>query len=347
MAAAQAESGYALSFAVRSVHHVDAVSLAAIDDEDQVLATLDPRSGRNIGYVDDEARLSLKAGAWTWSVLARSSAVLVTDEATLKLVQQISRDVTPSADRRWSAQVRYEAFQGGGIEGAYRFEPAEQWQVGVAAQLLTLRHWRRRTLEGNVQFEAASRTYSFDLQSTQADDRLSFPFEQPKDDGGAGLLLAGDVAWRGERWAASVSVRDLGWLRWNQLPQQYATLSTQTQSYDADGYVIYKPLVQGRNSQQGYTHRLQGWWTTRASWRSAQAGEFELSSDWVQDFGALPAVAWRQRIAEVDFGAEWRIHERRVGVAIGWRGWQLRAGADRLGSQRRSRELAVSGGWAF
>lgn len=349
-AAAQTEPtapAYVWSFSARSVHHGEAVPLSAIDDEDQALEQLDPRPGRNIAYLDDEARVSLTSGAWTWSLLARSSAVLVTDESTLELVRQISRDMTPATDRRWSAQVRYESFQGGGLEAGYRFVPAEQWQVGVAAQLLTLRHWRRRTLDGQVQFEAASSTYAFDLKSTQQDDRLDFPFQGPKDEGGAGLLLAGDIAWRNDTWAASLSVRDVGWLRWNQLPQQYATLSTSTRSYDAEGFVIYKPLVQGSNQQQSYTHRLPGWWTTRASWRAQNAGEFELSSDWVQDFGALPAIAWRQRFADVDLGLQWRIHERRAGVALGWRGWQLRAGADRLGSQQRSRELAVSGSWSF
>lgn len=348
--AAQAEPAapaHAWVFSARSVHHGEAMPLEAIGDEDRALAQLDPRRGRNIAYFDDEVRLSLSTSAWTWSLLARSSAVLVTDEATLELIQQISRDVRPAADRRWSAQVRYESFQGGGLEAGYRFAPAAQWQAGVGAQLLKLRHWRRRTLEGQVQFDAAGSTYAFDLKSTQADDRLRFPFQGPKDDGGAGLLLAADVAWRDDSWAASLSVRDLGWLRWNQLPQKYATLSTQTQSYDADGFVIYKPLVEGRNRQQGYTHKLRGWWTARASWRAADTGEFELSSDWVQDFGALPAIAWRQRFADVDLGLQWRFHERRAGVALGWRGWQLRAGADKFGSQQRSRELAVSGGWHF
>lgn len=346
-ALAQGEPGYVVSFAAHSVHHGEAVPLSAIDDEDAALEQLDPRRGRNIAYVDDEVRVSVATGAWTWSLLARSSAVLVTDESTLELVRQISRDRTPATDRRWSAQVRYEAFQGGGVEAGWRFAPAEQWQAGVAAQLLSLRHWRRRTLEGDVQFEAASSTYSFDLNSTQQDDRLDFPFQGPKDSGGAGLLLRGDLAWRNETWAASLSVRDLGWLRWDRFPQQFATLSTSTRDYDADGYVIYKPLVQGRNAQQAYTHRVPGWWTTRASWRSAEAGEFELGCDWVQDFGALPAIAWRQRFDEIDLGLEWRLHERRAGVALGWRGWQLRVGADRLGSQQRSRELAVSGRWTF
>ncbi|MGA0612499.1 hypothetical protein [Caldimonas sp. KR1-144] len=342
-----AEPARAWAFSARSVHHGEAVPLAAIDDEDQALARLDPRSGRNIAYVDDEARLSLAAGAWTWSLLARSSALLVTDESTLELVRQVTSDVMSASDRRWSARVRYESFQGGGLEAGYRFAPAAQWQAGVAAQLLQLRHWRRRTLDGQVQFESASSTYAFDLKSTQADDRLRFPFQGSTGDSGAGLLLAADAAWRNERWAASLGVRDLGWLRWSRLPQQLATLSTQTQSYDADGFVIYKPLVEGRNRQQGYTHRLPGWWTARASWRAANAGEFELSSDWVQDFGALPAVAWRQRFADVDLGLHWRFHERRAGVALGWRGWQLRAGVDRFGSQQRSRELAVGGSWTF
>jgi len=331
----------------RSVHHSDAVPLDALGDEDRTLDRLDARSGRNLAYVDDELRASRAAGAWTWSLLARSRALLVTDAGTLDLVRQISLDTPPPADRRWSARVRYESFQGGGLEAGYRFAPAAAWQLDVAAQVLKLRHWRRRTLDGEARFEAGSGTYAFDLASTQADDRLRFPFQQPQGDGGAGLLLSAEAAWRDGPWAASLSVRDLGWLHWNRLPQQLGTLSTQTQGYDADGFVVYKPLVEGRNDQQGTTRTLSGWWTARASWRAAQAGEVELSSDVVPGFGALPAVAWRQRIGDVDLGLQWRFHERRATVALGWRGWQLRAGADRPGATQRSRELALSGRWSF
>lgn len=334
-------------FTARSVHHGEAVPLRALDDEDEALARLDPRSGRNIAYVDDEVRLSMPAGAWTFSVLARSSALLVTDATTLDLVRQVSSDTTPGNDRRWSAQVRYESFQGAGVEAGYRFTPAERWQAGVAVQWLKLRHFRRRTLDGQVQFDAASRTYAFDLESTHADDRLRFPFQGPTQDGGMGLLFSADVGWRDDTWAASLGVRDVGWLRWNDLPHQYATLSTHTQSYDADGFVVYEPLVVGRNEQRRHTRTMPGWWTARASWRAADAGEFELSDDWVRDYGWLPAVAWQRRFGDIDLGVQWRLHERRVGVAVGWRGWQLRLGADRIGSQQRSREFSIGGSWRF
>lgn len=343
--AAVAAPGWSLS--ARSVHHGEAVPLSAIDDEDEALRRLDPRRGRNIAYVDDEVRLSFDSGAWRWSVLARNSAVLVTSRDTLELVQQINSDVTPGTDRRWQTKLRYESFQGGGLELGYRFEPAAHWQARLATQVLQLRHWRQRRLDGPVSFEAGSATYAFDLQSSHTDDRLRFPFQGSKDDTGAGLLLAGEVGWRGDAWSASLGVRDLGWLRWRQLPQQYATLSTQTQSYDADGFVIYKPLIMGRNSQEGYTHRLRGVWSARAAWQAGEAGTLELSGDWVHDFGVLPAIAWRQRLGAVDAGLQWHVHERRATVSLGWQGWWLRAGADRLGSQQRSRELALGGGWVF
>lgn len=349
-ATAQTPSGPtadAWTVTARAVHHADALPLEALDDEDRALEQLDARPGRNIAYVDDELRVGRAAGAWHWSLLARSSALLVTDAGTLDLIRHIGLGTTASVDRHWSTRVRYESFQGAGLEAGHRFAPAPAWQVGVAAQVLTLRHWRRRTLDGQARFDAASGGHAFDLASTQADDRLRFPFQQPADGGGAGLLIGADAGWRDGPWAASLGVRDLGWLRWRRLPQQLGTLSTQTQAVDADGFVVYRPLIEGRNDQQGYTRRLSGWWTARASWRAAHAGEFELSSDWVPGFGALPAVAWRRSLADVDLDVQWRFHERRATVAIGWRGWQLRAGADGFGASQRSRELALGGSWRF
>lgn len=336
------------SLSVRSVHHGEAVPLSALGDEDEALRRLDPRGGRNIAYVDDEVRLNVEAGAWRWSALARSSAVLVTDRDTLELVRQVNSDTTPAANRQWQTKLRYEAFQGGGLAVSRRFEAASRWRASLSTQVLQLRHWRQRRLTGPVSFEAASATYGFDLQSAHTDDRLRFPFQTPQGGSGAGLLLAGELGWRGDAWSATLGVRDLGWLRWRRLPQQYASLSTQTQSYDADGFVIYEPLVMGRNSQEGFTHRLRGVWSARATWQATPGGTLELSGDWVPDFGLLPAIAWRQRFSALDAGLQWSVHERRATVSLAWQGWWLRAGADRLGSRaQRSREFALGGGWVF
>ena len=331
---------------LHSDRHADALTLAQLGTDDPV-ALLRPRSGRNIAYVDDELRLTRRDGAWSWSLLARQSASLATDGQTLQLIEQVEGLGDTARDRRWQTHVRYEQFSGGGLELGRRFVPAAGWQIGVATQLLQLQHWRERWLAGPVQFDAASGTYSFDLQSHQADDRKRFPFQQGFAGRGSAFLLHGELAWEGGPWQLAARVRDLGWLHWSGLPQQDLALNTDTQSVDADGFVIYQPLVQGRNSQRGLTRSMSGRWRASARWGMDEDRGLEVALVTQRSFGILPAITWAQRVGGVDMRIGWQLHEKRLTFGLVWHGLELRAGTDRLGSGAHSRDLAVSGGWSW
>jgi hypothetical protein len=329
---------------VRSDHHSDAVALRDLnDDAGQHLA---PRGERSLAWVDDELRASRDAGAWTWSLLARSRATLVASRGALDLVSQVEGVHPADANRHWETDARMRGFSGAGIELSRHFRPASGWRARVDAQVLVLRHWRERHIAGTVDYEAASATYAVDLQSSQLDDRLDFPFRSRFASRGSALLLGGELAWQSGPWSSSITLRDLGWLRWRGVPQRNATLATATQSYDADGFVIYKPLIQGNNSQAGGTRRAPASATTQLAWQAGPDTQALLAADWLPGFGALPRIAWQQRFGDWQTAVEWRFHERRLGVALQWRGLQLRVGADRLDGAARSRELMLAYTWS-
>ncbi len=337
----------AWTLSLRTDHHVDAVPLGALGDDETARRALSPRPGRNVAYVDDEARLGRRLGQWQWSLVARSHATLVSSEDALDLARSLEQDAVPASDRTWHTRLRYQAFQGAGVELAQVLAPRPGWHASWSVQLLKLRHWRERDIDGPVRFDAASGTYTFDLQSTELDDRLDFPFRTPYANAGLGVLAGGELGFRGEAVSLAVGVRDAGQLRWRGLPQQRATLSTETSRYDEDGFLVYQPLIQGRNSQSGYRQSLSGRWSVRASWRHEALGELEASSTWIRGFGALPALAWFTPVAEGRLGLHWRVHERRATVSFDWAGWQLRLGTDRLGSGAHSREVSMRGAMAF
>ena len=345
-AAAQDGAGTDWRLSLHSDRHADALTIAELGVDDPV-ALLRPRAGRNIAYVDDELRLTRRDGAWQWSLLVRQSASLATEQQTLQLIAQVEGLGDTTRDRRWQTHVRYEQFSGGGLELGRRFVPAAGWQLSVAAQVLQLQHWRERGLDGPVQFDAASGSYSFDLQSHQADDRKRFPFQQGFASRGSALLLHGELAWDDGPWQLAAGVRDLGWLHWTGLPQQDLVLNTDTQAVDANGFVIYQPLVQGRNSQSGLTRSMSGRWSARARWALDSERSVEASAITQRSFGVLPAIAWAQRVGSVETRLGWQFHEKRVTFGLIWRGLELRAGTDRLGSGAHSRDLALAGTWAW
>ncbi len=328
---------------IRADRHSDPVPLADLDSDD--LDRLRARSGRSLAYVEDEIRASRTQGAWTWSLLARSSATLIANRDALELAAQLARVAPADRDRHWNTEVDFRAFSGAGLEAARAFKVADAWDAKLSVQLLSLARWREREINGPVSYDVATRGYSFDVRSTETSDRLDFPFRQAFGSHGLGLLLGGEITWQGPQVAISVAMRDLGWLRWSGVPQDDARLSSFTQSYDADGFVIYEPLIQGQYNQSGRTARLAPKWALKASWESNGYGRFEAATDWLPGFGALPSVGWGQRFGSIDLGLGWRFHERRATVSLAWEGLRLRFGADRFGSGAHSRDVTL--GWAF
>lgn len=342
LASREGERPWRLS--VRSVHHADALALRDMGN-DEAVGRLDPRSGRNIAYVDDEARIERQWGAWRVGLLARARATLVANGEALSLARELDRDTRSGESARWPVRLRYDGFQGAGLAVQREFAPAPGWTASLQVQGLQLRHWRQRRLDGSVGFDAPTQTYAFGLRSMGSDDRMALPFGG----GGAashghGLLLGGEIAWRGVAWNAAIGVSDLGVLRWKRRVREDATLSSDTRTVDADGFVVYKPLVQGQFAQAGGSQRLRGRASTRIGIAVGASDELFAAGQWVPGFGVLPAVGWEGRRGAWALGMQWHLHERRVGIDIGWRAWRLRLGAD---SARRSREWGVSAGWAL
>lgn len=367
-AAAGAPAGGVVTFSLRSDHHADAATLGVLDRGHfgrAEWAQVSPRAGDNLARIDDEARLGWRqrGGAldgWQIAVLARSQATLVASHDALALAAQVARGERQAAGADWQTRVRLRAFTGAGLafgrEQALTFVPAPgRWQAGWEVQTLALGRWREREIAGPVHLDAATQRYGFTLASAEADSRLRLPFQQPAASHGAGLLLGGRLDWQGQdlpgAWApwAHLALRDGGWLRWRGLPQQQATLDTATASTDADGFLVYQPLIQGQNRQSTVT-RWQPWRATLAGGVAlADRQRLGLRLDTLPGWGLLPALTWQRPAASptapgwagVGLNAEWCLHERRLTLGLDWRSFSLRAGADRPGGSARSR------GWAL
>lgn len=327
-----------------SSRHADALPLHKLDIDD-VAGQFQPRSGRNIAYMHDELRLSTQRGANTWSLLARQDATLVSTADALDIARTLEAVGTPTASQQWNVHAKYQSYTGGGAAWSRTFEIAQGWQALFGLQALVLGQYREFQLDGPAAYDAALNQWAFDLRYRRIDSRLEFPFQQDFAARGFALLTDGALRWRGEDWSAAVSWRNAGWMRWRGLPQQDAVLSTNTQAIDADGFVIYKPLIEGRYTQETVNRTIPGIANARVGWRLSPDTEFAVSADYVDGFGVLPRVAARQRVGEAHVGAAYDTHERRLGMALDWAGWRLGFGIDRLGDEAHSREFRVGYVW--
>lgn len=332
---------------LRSSRHSDFGSIGDLRSDDA--SRHRARGSRNLAYVDEEVRVQRSAGAWSFALLARSTATLYASRDAVDLLrhaQDIGRDAT---DRQWDVDARLRGFTGGGLEAARGFELAPGWSARGLVQALVLTRWRDRHIAGAAGFRAATATYGFGLQSTEINDRLKFPFQVAHDPRGAGLLFGADLRWEPGDWVLGLSARDLGWLYWKGVPQQEFTLSSDTRAVDEDGFVVFRPLLQGQNSQRGLARTAPARWSGFVQWKAPRDGRLTVAAEYVKDFGLLPSASWSQPLGPLQAEVAWRFHERRLELGLGWGGLRVRLGADRLGSpgDMHSRTVAVSYSRAF
>lgn len=330
---------------VTSSRHADALPLNRLDADD-VAAEFRPRGGRNVAYARDELRVSRTGGRHTWSLLARQNATLVGTHDAFDLARTVESEGTPEASHQWNVHAKYLGFAGAGAAWRGTFDVAGGWSAHAGLQGLVLSQWREYQLDGPAAYDAALQRWQFDLRYRRTDSRLEYPFQQAYDGRGQALLTEGGLRWSGADAAVAVSWRDAGWLRWRGLPQQDAVLSTDTQAVDADGFVIYKPLVQGRFSQATRRRTVAGIVNVMASWASSPATLWSAGADRVPGFGFLPQVKVQHRLGSATWTARYDLHERRAGVGWGWHGWQVAYGVDRVDGDARSREFRLGYSWS-
>lgn len=298
------------------------------------------RGGRNIAYMEDEARLTRSSGRWSFSLLVRSSGVVTANGDALAAANQFGGTQRSSQREQWNADARMTSFTGAGAEVKLRMDT--RLPVSVSAQVLGLSNLRELSVQGPAGFDPATGTYSFDLHGDKADRRLTFPFMRTFPRYGLGVLFGAETSWEQGPATLHVAIRDLGWLIWNDLPHQVEQLSTQTRSVDQYGYVIYKPLLQGRNTQARFVTHAIPRLSASADWHVSTQTDVQASVDEVPGFGLLPAVSASRRFGATQVGVGWRFHERRLELALRSGGFTLALGADSLGSDAHSRFLMVS-----
>ncbi|MEJ8835600.1 hypothetical protein [Ramlibacter sp. AN1133] len=315
---------------------------SSIDDlRDDNAAGYRARFGRNLAYVQEEVRLQRREGAWSLSLLGRSSATLVGNRDAIEALRHSRGLGRDASDRHFDVHAHLRGFAGAGVEVERGFVLEPQWSGALLVQALALTRWREREIRGAADFVGATSTYTFDLRSSELNDRLQFPFQQPQGAAGAGLLFGGDLAWGRGPWSARAALRDVGLLHWRGVPQQDFTLSTSTRAIDAGGFVVFRPLLQGRNTQSGLTRSAPWRAQVSAGWQATERGSLQAGARWFRGFGALPSVGWTQRFGQLETGATWQFHEQRLVLDARWGGWRVYVGADRLDGVH-SRVLGVA-----
>jgi hypothetical protein len=114
------------------------------------------RSRRNLAYMDDEVRLSRSSGALDWSLLVRSSGVVVANRDALAAANHVEGTTRANAAEQWNIAARMTSFTGAGAE--VKLKLATQIPLAISAQALALTRLRELSVDGPASYEPKSGT---------------------------------------------------------------------------------------------------------------------------------------------------------------------------------------------
>jgi hypothetical protein len=325
--AAQAWSGLDVRqwrFQLRSDLHSDALELRYFGQKNWS-DNARPRSGMNLVQIDQSVSMSVGSSAqghqlgWTRRQMGR----LVASEDTVRRMGQIDRGEHAPESWNWRPDLLLKGFSGEGLDWTYRSFSGAGWSWEGGLQWLRLSRLYGRELTGTVSYDAADQSYGFQAQSLQVGSNLKLPFQKPVETLGQALLVHGHIHWRSESFGLSAGLRDWGQLRWAGLPQQVLRLNSSTSERDENGFIVYKPSIQGQNSQPVIRWRAPYTLDVAAHWRLGSAGQFSLQGERVPDFGWLPSLRWSRSLGSLDGALQWRMHQRDLLMQAQWHGWSV------------------------
>jgi hypothetical protein len=256
---------------------------------------------------------------WTRRQMGR----LVASEDTVRRMGQIDRGEHAPESWNWRPDLLLKGFSGEGLDWTYRSFSGAGWSWEGGLQWLRLSRLYGRELTGTVSYDAADQSYGFQAQSLQVGSNLKLPFQKPVETLGQALLVHGHIHWRSESFGLSAGLRDWGQLRWAGLPQQVLRLNSSTSERDENGFIVYKPSIQGQNSQPVIRWRAPYTLDVAAHWRLGSAGQFSLQGERVPDFGWLPSLRWSRSLGSLDGALQWRMHQRDLLMQAQWHGWSV------------------------
>lgn len=250
------------------------------------------RSGQNIALGDmriDAGYNNKKYGYIGY--IYREEVLIDTNQNTVELIYLATNQKNLPIGKHYNLDLSINAFKAQGIEYAKSFnlyhENKEIFNIGIGLEALQGSDMQHGTIHGNGIINS-SKDYSFNLLANYnythnyLFNLKTYPYQSHRavaygyssdlsiylqKNNLSLLLLANDI---------------LGRLYWQNLPYSYIRLSSNNKVYDANGYVKYKPILNGINWYKNYTQTLLPKYRAQLSYKYTQY-ILTCGSDWINN----------------------------------------------------------------
>ena len=337
----------------------DAVPVRRIEGD---WAVYRPRRGDGAVVQVAHAELMAVRRGWEVALTARTEGLLIGSRGAFDLVHAYKQKIVPPSGTSLEVDVRANGLwltgvrvaRSGGSANPGMWDPHDApsgWRWTLAATGLAVRRAVRADAFGQAAFDAAAGD-RYSATASRSDSSKSFGGFGNAGARGAGVTLDAGLAWRspgGMRF--NVSAVDL----WSRIgvdgaALQTARLSSQTISYDAQGYLAYQPALTGRNQAADVRTRLTRKWALSAELpvHLPLLGPSRVGAQWAR-MGPLerPTLWWSRPLAGRWVGtieADPRFDAVGIGLSSASLGLMLRAG---VGPDRQLRVMGGQVAWLW
>lgn len=220
-----------------------------------------PRNGRNAFLQRNRAEFGVEKDGWRVGAEYRIEVSLHSNRDTVEAYHLYLQRLTPAGPRRYVADAHLQAWSGSGMRvGRTMALPANAAGTPllmVSGALYGSLRNRDADVSGAVDYTPGN-AYRFDAQYFSTNNKYQYPFMPEVAQRSSGATLSAALQWPiTSQLTANVAINDL-WsrLRWTNLPALEKVIHSDVRTVDADGYINYRPQVQGQNSLLDRSSRI-------------------------------------------------------------------------------------------
>lgn len=217
-----------------------------------------PKQGRNLFVLRNRAELGIEKDGWQFGMEYRQQGAMDASYDTVEFYHLYKQRERPALARDFAVNGQFKSWSAAGLRIAHTFAlPGMNISGSTQAPLLMLSgtyyanpRMRDMALQGQINYQSND-VYSVMAQTQETNTRYTYPFMQDVAQTGSGASVSLALQWPlNEQLTANLALNDL-WSRmhWSNLPAVQKQLNSAVTSYDQDGYVNYRPLLIGQNSQ--------------------------------------------------------------------------------------------------
>lgn len=285
-------------------------------------------------------------GAWSYGYVQRYDYEIKATRDSAVLYHQVKNKIDLVPGTTYDLGVRAFHNRSQGLRVAYRFEGAD-WSVEPGLSLLSGQALTDGSIAGvATAVQAKEYAYNAEVGYHYTED---FLFDRDvRGPTGEGWSLDLGLHYRPmPDWELSLVGRDLlGFLYWRDAPVTTAVATSDTREFDDDGYVVFRPMLTGREFNEDYSQRLHPRGLAVLQWQATQGTQLGLRWRLTEVRQYLSLVAAQQLAKEVSVDLEWMPDLQAYGAGLRWSGFRLGLMADALRFEE-TQVLQLQLGWAY